>query len=413
MISLSKHIILYLILLFGLTLISMTARADDDEQFLLRMLNQLPERVADDPYYASSALLYEVKYAIKRLELGPLALGNEQRSATFSSLVNDGDFRAAVSILLDDPGQTWACERFEHIESRPPACELFPEQVVPSFPQTLSFPGQIGRVNRFGYFQSYEDAVFVQHHYGETVALLDDNRRLLCSAFLVDDRTLLTAAHCACEPSLEMVFLGRNIDANVRGSSTQTRVLTSGALFYNDEFCAIHRSDGDILSNRLVDLAILEVRRPFVLPPGFRRLSLDIDLRGSNAENLFMDTRTFFLSTGFGDTDISDRGGVNNVVVQNAVDLCTDENSPRLACHPGIEFVSTVLDVPSSLQTDTCHGDSGGPIVLTNPHSTSDFVLVGVIARGIGGGSERCGRGGVYVSLYNEEILQWLANNTN
>lgn len=402
---------LLLLLSLYLSAFAITAKADSDEPFLLKLLNQIPEAAERDPFFASSVFLYEIKKAIALRELGAYALENPQRSATISVLIGDKDFSAAVSDLLDAPGDTWTCDRFEHAESRPPSCDMFPEQAVPSFPQTLSFPGQVGRVNRFGYFQNYDEAQFVQHHYGETVALLDGNSRLLCSAFLVNEYTLLTAAHCACEPALEMAFLGRNIDAIVRDSSTQKRVITIGAIYHDDEFCAVHRSGGDILSNRLLDLAILKVRRPFLLPPGFRKIMLDTELRRAEVADLFADNRTFFLSAGFGDTDISDRGGVKNVVLQNTVELCTEENSQSFACHPNIEFVSTVRDVPISLQTDTCNGDSGGPIFINNPQSVSDFVLIGIIARGIAGGSERCGRGGVYVSLFSEEVQRWLDDN--
>ncbi len=391
--------------------ISAPTHADDIDQYLLKLLKQLPETAEQDPIYTTSMFLYEIKRAISRLGLGAAALEIPQRSTTFIALTNDNDFIAVASNLFDTPSDTWTCDRFEHADSRPPSCDMFPEQSIPTFPQTLSFPGQVGRVNRFGFFQHYGQAVFVQHHYGETIALLDENSRLLCSAFLIDDHTLLTAAHCACEPALEMAFLGKNINADTRDSETQKRVLKRGANYYHGNFCKTYRSGGDILSSRLVDLAILEVRRPFLLPSGFRRINLETGLSHDEIEDLFTDPRTFFLSAGFGDTDISDRGGVNNVVIQNTVEPCTDKNSRSLVCHPDIEFVSTVRDVPVSLQTDTCHGDSGGLLALHNPQSTYDFVLAGVIARGIGGGSDRCGRGGVYVSLFNEEILRWLSDN--
>ncbi|MEM5471926.1 trypsin-like serine protease [Hoeflea sp. AS60] len=405
-------------LLYCVSLFGTTARADNNEKLFLKLLNQIPETAEQDPFYTTSVFLYEIRRAIKRFGLGASALEKSQRSKTFSALISDMDFSTAVSDLLKAPNEAWTCDRFEHAESRPPACDMFPEQAVPSFPQTLSFPGQVGRVNRYGYFQPYDKAVFVQHHYGETVALLDGSGRLLCSAFLVNDNTLLTAAHCACEPTLEMAFLGRNIDSISRDSPTQKRVLTSGAKYYDDNddgdsFCATYRSGGDILSNKLVDLAILKVRRPFLIASGFRRIELNTSIERAEVEDLFADPRTFFLSAGFGDTDISDRGGVNNVVIQNTVEPCTDKNSSSFGCQPGIEFVSTVLDVPISLQTDTCNGDSGGPFIISNPLNPSHFILVGVIARGIVGGSLRCGRGGVYVNLFNDKVQQWLAENIN
>lgn len=382
--------------------------ADTDTELVARFLENTPYEPKADLYHSTSSFFLEVRKATNRLGLGDNAFEEPHKAGTVEMLLADDLFLAAVSYLLQNPNQVHACSDLGDFSDLLASCLRDPNSRIPAFPQTLSFPGQIGRVNKHGYFIEYKDAAFVNHHYGESVALLDAQGGLLCSAFLLKNDTLLTAAHCACEPGLEMVHLGRSIDTVDRTSPPQRRVLQPGANFFSKNFCSVYRSGAQANRESLIDIAILQTKRPFNLSSDFRKIDIAELLEATDTLSLFYDERTFFLSAGFGDTDLSDRGGTNNVVIQNDVKLCTKANSSTFLCVPEAELVSTTEDVPISLQTDTCNGDSGGIFVLSNPKLENRLLPIGVISRGIGNGSARCGRGGIYVSLLNRDFQQWI-----
>ena len=56
--------------------------------------------------------------------------------------------------------------------------------------------------------------------------------------------------------------------------------------------------------------------------------------------------------------------------------------------------------------TDTCYGDSGGPIVIAGKNATND-IQVGVVSWGMACASERYP--GVYADLSNKGIYNWIA----
>lgn len=63
---------------------------------------------------------------------------------------------------------------------------------------------------------------------------------------------------------------------------------------------------------------------------------------------------------------------------------------PELGCVPGRELVA------GGEGTDSCKGDSGGPLYLSTARGV---VLAGVTSRGANTGGSRCGQGGIYVRL--------------
>jgi hypothetical protein len=54
--------------------------------------------------------------------------------------------------------------------------------------------------------------------------------------------------------------------------------------------------------------------------------------------------------------------------------------------------------------TDSCFGDSGGPLFL-------DGALVGVVSRGVGTAGAPCGGGGIYVRA--DRVVAWIERVTN
>jgi hypothetical protein len=61
----------------------------------------------------------------------------------------------------------------------------------------------------------------------------------------------------------------------------------------------------------------------------------------------------------------------------------------------------------TELPTDSCGGDSGGPAYLLN--ASSEWRLAGLVSRATIG--EGCGQGGVYSSIYQDDVVKWLKDN--
>ncbi len=103
---------------------------------------------------------------------------------------------------------------------------------------------------------------------------------------------------------------------------------------------------------------------------------------------------------GFGLTTEAGSGG--NTQLHEAMATVRDPDcSSGLGCEPAIapggEFVA------GGNGTDSCFGDSGGPVYL----DTADGpVLVGAVSRGVDGSSTACGGGGIYVRT--DKIIAWI-----
>jgi endonuclease G len=68
---------------------------------------------------------------------------------------------------------------------------------------------------------------------------------------------------------------------------------------------------------------------------------------------------------------------------------------------PGGEFVA------GGDGTDSCFGDSGGPVYLDTPRGV---IAIGAVSRGVNGSSTPCGGGGIYVRT--DKVLDWIEQTT-
>jgi uncharacterized protein (TIGR03382 family) len=68
---------------------------------------------------------------------------------------------------------------------------------------------------------------------------------------------------------------------------------------------------------------------------------------------------------------------------------------------PGGEFVA------GGDGTDSCFGDSGGPVYLDTPRGV---IAIGAVSRGVNGSSTPCGGGGIYVRT--DKLVDWLEETT-
>jgi secreted trypsin-like serine protease len=104
---------------------------------------------------------------------------------------------------------------------------------------------------------------------------------------------------------------------------------------------------------------------------------------------------------GFGLTN--DDGSGTNTAMHEAMapvidpDCMNGGEGCREALQPGGEFVA------GGGGTDSCFGDSGGPVYLDTPRGQ---ILVGAVSRGVSGASTPCGDGGIYERT--DKVIAWI-----
>ncbi len=103
---------------------------------------------------------------------------------------------------------------------------------------------------------------------------------------------------------------------------------------------------------------------------------------------------------GFGLTDTAGQG--NNTALREATapvtdPTCSGGNGCQAGASPAGEFIA------GGNGTDSCFGDSGGPVYLDTPRGT---MVIAAVSRGLNNSPTPCGGGGIYVRT--DKVLQWI-----
>ena len=103
---------------------------------------------------------------------------------------------------------------------------------------------------------------------------------------------------------------------------------------------------------------------------------------------------------GFGLTDTAGQG--NNSTLREATapvtdPTCASGNGCSTGAAPAGEFIA------GGNGTDSCFGDSGGPVYLDTPRGT---MVIAAVSRGLDNSPTPCGGGGIYVRT--DKVLQWI-----
>jgi secreted trypsin-like serine protease len=96
-------------------------------------------------------------------------------------------------------------------------------------------------------------------------------------------------------------------------------------------------------------------------------------------------------------TGDDDNTRLHRAVVPLVDPTCASDPSCMPAVAPGGEFIA------GGLGTDSCFGDSGGPVYIDTPGGKA---LIGVVSRGLSSWSAPCGGGGVYVRA--DKVVAWI-----
>lgn len=195
-----------------------------------------------------------------------------------------------------------------------------------------------------------------------------------CTGTLIAPDIVLTAGHCA-DAGLTQV-IANTTDFNSAGGTRSS--IASITAYPNWE--------------TTYDVAVVKLTMPIttVTP---RPIGASCTFQGFSSQMMVH-------LVGFGLTDTAGQG--NNTTLREANAPVTDPTcSGGRGCQPGAapagEFIA------GGNGTDSCFGDSGGPVYLDTPRGT---MVIAAVSRGLDNSPTPCGGGGIYVRT--DKVLQWI-----
>lgn len=189
----------------------------------------------------------------------------------------------------------------------------------------------------------------------EAVVALYGRRGLVCSGVVIAPRLILSARHC---------------------QGVKSVVYTSSAKKIRRESAVIRRK---LPRTTPADIAVFEVKDDLLVTP--------VALRAIPLPTIL----TEVVAMGFGrDSRIGSTGGVlRELPLTMRGSNCKGLGAIQYGCVPGMEFVLPRNDSGS----DTCSGDSGGPVFVRNDLG---WEVIGVTSRSVARAVLPCGDGGIY-----------------
>ena len=208
----------------------------------------------------------------------------------------------------------------------------------------------------------------------------------LCSGVLIDEATVVTAAHCFCrgdEPQLIVFGPSMNL--------TEAKVVKVNAARSKPKAACEAYADGDVAVVGLAEKAQatpITIAAPALITgaKSVRIVGFGLTEKGTSGAKLMVDVPIASHSC----EGTSDRGTDASVY----------------GCYPDAEMVaSTPLT-----SRDSCNGDSGGGAFVQA--TDGNWQLAAVVSRGIQGTSARpCGDGGIYARVDGTKVRDWLRSN--
>jgi hypothetical protein len=333
------------------------------------------------------------------------ARAETSRKVQDTRLSGDSRFIERRSNLLQLQGRTDAAARLRSQLLKRPSGD-FNATVVGENPTVPPMrPRVIGR-----------DVVEVQNG-AYVVAVLNGGGRLQCSGVLVDRRHVLSAKHCLCDTrrphvrtQLGWVAFGPHVDDRL------TLVPIEAARVLANVECPMVETPTE---PDLVDLVVFRLRRAApaqVEPVPIRMLATQAKVAHAAIAGYGRD------NDGRSGRKLAGKVTISTPDCRDLIDGRSD--SDRYECAPGLEAVAQGDPAaPVRDRSDTCRGDSGGPMLIPSDSETESFfrrdllsgkvtldgrmAVTAIASRGYRLGRVECGLGGIY-TVITRHVIEWL-----
>lgn len=223
-----------------------------------------------------------------------------------------------------------------------------------------------------------------------------------CTGTLISKRLVLTAAHCGCGQ-------GYRVTQGLHINDPSSVGLAQPPILFDRSFCDPRRGrviwpGYDLALLQLADDAVVEVGYSAFPPPAFDML--DRMRRGTELTVM-----------GYGLTETLASGTRMEAKVPVYTPDCATRQFMQAGCAPFYEMILASPGSDRGVPTDTCRGDSGGPVFVMAPSDAGPGLfptLVGVTSRPAPmshtDAVNHCGGGGIYTVLGRTDVRGWLTS---
>ncbi|KAF2902747.1 hypothetical protein ILUMI_03437 [Ignelater luminosus] len=229
-----------------------------------------------------------------------------------------------------------------------------------------------------------------------------------CGGSLINNRYVLTAAHCVGDDIVSVRLGEHNVekDEDCEGDNTiGSQYCADPVVNVEVEERIVHTSFDSDDKNAYNDIALLRLKKEvnytrFIQPiclPQLTKLRKK-DFEGKKA-----------VVAGWGRTE---KKWESDVKLKVALPIRSNENCSKIYQQHEINIQSSQICAGGEKGQDSCQGDSGGPLMYSDPSEQPNWVCIGIVSFGTEALNKECGTEGI-PGVYTRvtEYLQWILDN--
>ncbi|XP_064543788.1 serine protease grass-like [Drosophila montana] len=223
-----------------------------------------------------------------------------------------------------------------------------------------------------------------------------ENEAFACAGTLITDRFVLTAAHCLTRYELVSVRLGEHQLSTETDCKPAGKTIRCLPPVEDIDVERVFKHADYLPGTNHNDIALIKLARPVEFKQHIRPICLPINATLQQTA----ESNENFVVTGWGTTEYRFE---SDVLLETAIDTQTR----RLCSNSfGREIKQTQL-CAGALTSDSCRGDSGGPLSYPAIYSNRQrFVQFGIVSYG----ARSCGSGFPAVYTNIASFIPWITN---